>query len=399
MIDHIFIKNYKAFNRENIPLSRNTLFIGTNKSGKTTILEALDLFFNDNFHFEFVNDIEKDVVIEIHLNDERYRKVYKSPDYHLSFEDCIGDMYDINHIKYLYIPSIIYTPKLLNDILTINLASKPSNLEQIKIFKVFDYLDNKVGNDHYRLFKTTTKYEMNINQDLKYSKKEFTTVLSNIINPNIIIGIDNFENNFDLDCLKRITEYSYQTIINSKEKKVISSFDYSVQALFKDDIKKEIETLTKVFDKSHKKKLLLVEGKYDVAWFEKALVELKEFKNYRVIPCGGVGNIQYVKKQIEKEGFKTVVITDGDTVGYNRLDRDVIELYADLDFINNRFNTHFTLMPQSKKVFFKKFKVKDDVVKKVLSSWARKNLDINSTFVQEIKSILNFEGANHEKHD
>ena len=396
MIDHIFIKNYKAFDRKNIPLNKNTLFIGTNASGKTTILEALDLFFNDVFHYEYVNDTDNDVIIEIHLNDERYRKVYKSPDYHLSFEDCIGDIYDINHIKYLHIPSIIYAPKLLNDILNINLAAKPTNIEQTKIFKVFDYLDGIVGNDHFGLFKTTTKYEMNINTDLNFSKKEFTEVVSNITYPHLIIGIDNFENNFDLECIKRITEYTYQTIINSKEKDVVSRFDYSVQALYKDDIKKEIDTITNAFDIRHKKKLLLVEGKYDVAWFEKALIELGEFSNYRVIPCGGVGNIQYVKKQLEKEGFETIVITDGDTTEYNPLKRDVIELYADVDYINKRFRTSFTLIPQSKKVFFKKFKVKDDVVKKVLSSWARKNLDEDSIFVQEVKSILNFEEAYHE---
>ena len=37
MIDHLFIKNYKAFDRQNIPLDKNTLFIGTNNSGKSTI--------------------------------------------------------------------------------------------------------------------------------------------------------------------------------------------------------------------------------------------------------------------------------------------------------------------------------------------------------------------------
>ena len=396
MIDHIFIKNYKAFDRKNIPLNKNTLFIGTNASGKTTILDALDLFFNDVFHYEYVNDLDNDVVIEIHLDDERYRKVYKSPDYHLSYEDCIGELFDINHIKYLHIPSVIYAPKLLNDILTINLTTKPTSTEQQKIFKIFDYLDGIVGNDNYGLYKATTKYEININKELNFSKPEFTTIVSNITYPHLIVGIDNFENNFDLDCLKRITGYMYQTIINSKEKSVVTSFDYSVQALYKDDIKKEIETITSNFDIKHKKKLLLVEGKYDVAWFEKALEELGEFSNYRVIPCGGVGNIQYVKKQLEKEGFRTVVITDGDTTEYNPLKRDVIELYADVDYINKRFRTSFTLIPQSKKVFFKKFKVKDDVVKKVLSSWARKNLEEDSIFVQEVKSILNFEEAYHE---
>jgi predicted ATP-dependent endonuclease of OLD family len=396
MIDHIFIKNYKAFKRKNIPINKNTLFIGTNASGKTTILEALDLFFNDVFHHEYVIDLDNDVIIEIHSNDERYRKVFKSPDFHLCYEDGIGDMFDINHIKYLYIPSVIYAPKLLNDILSINLASKLSITEQTKIFKIFDYLDGIVGNDQFGLFKASTKYEININKELNFSKTEFATIVSNITYPHLIIGIDNFENNFDLDSLKRLTSYMYQTIINSKKKGVVSSFDYSVQALYKDDIKKEIETITSTIDVTYKKILLLVEGKYDVAWFEKTLEELGEFKNYRVIPCGGYGNIQYVKKQLEKEGFKTIVITDGDTEGYNALKRDVIELYADVNYINKRFNTHFTLMPQSKRVFFKKFNVKDGIVNKVLSTWARKNLNENSIFVQEVKAILKFEEAYHE---
>lgn len=395
MIDHIFIKNYKAFKRKNIPLNKNTLFIGTNASGKTTILEALDLFFNNVFHYEYVNDVENDVIVEIHLDDERYRKVYKSPDFHLSYEDCIGDMYDINHIQYLYLPSVIYPPKLLNDVLSINLAAKPSNIEQTKIFKVFDYLDGTIGNDHYGLFKTTTKYEMNINTRIDLSKLEFTTIVSNITYPNLILGIDSFENNFTLDGLKKITEYTYQTIITSKEKDVVSRYDYSVQALYKEDITKELDTITKAFNKKQEKVLLLVEGKYDVAWFEKALLELGKFSKYRVIPCGGVGNIQYVKKQLEKEGFKTVVITDGDTTEYNPLVRDVIELYADVDYINMRFNTSFTIIPTSKRVFFKKFHVKDDVVKKVLSSWAKKNLSIDSIFVQEVKTILELKEAYH----
>ena len=157
MIEHIFIKNYKVFERENIPLDKNTLFIGTNASGKTTILEALDLFFNNVFHFEYVRNIEEDIIIEIHMNDERYRKVFKSPEYNIDYSKCIGNMFDINHIKYLYVPKIINAPKLLNDILTINLSTETNSIDQGKVFRVFDYLDGKLGNNRYNLFKIDTK--------------------------------------------------------------------------------------------------------------------------------------------------------------------------------------------------------------------------------------------------
>ncbi len=388
MIDHIFIKNYKVFERENIPLDKNTLFIGTNASGKTTILEALDLFFNNVFHYEYVRNIDKDITIEIHVKDERYRKVFKSPDYNIEYSKCIGNMYDINHIRYLYVPKHIYAPKLLNDILSINLAIDTTSINQGKIFRVFDYIDGKLGNNIYNLFKISTKFQMNINDDVSFTRDEYTKIISNITYQYTIIGIDNFENNFNLEALKEITEFSYQTIFTSKHKDVVANFDYSVKALYKEDITHELDTITKAFEKNHRKKLLLVEGKYDVAWFEKGLSLLGEFKNYRVIPCGGYGNIQYVREQLEKEGYNTVTITDGDINTKHSLNRDVIELYADINYINARFNTKFTKMPYRKRDFFKRFHVKDDVVKKVLSSWAKKNLSLNSVFVQELDTLL-----------
>ena len=237
MIDHIFIKNYKVFERENIPLDKNTLFIGTNASGKTTILEALDLFFNNVFHFEYVRNIDEDIVIEIHVYDERYRKVYKSPEYNIDYSKCIGNMFDINHIKYLYVPKNINAPKLLNDILSINLANETNTINQGKVFRVFDYLDGKLGNNIYNLFKVNTKYEMNINDDISFTKDEYTKIISNIIYQYTIIGIDNFEDNFDLQALRDITEFSFQTIFTSKHNDVIANFDYSVKALFREDIK------------------------------------------------------------------------------------------------------------------------------------------------------------------
>ncbi len=388
MIEHIFIKNYKVFERENIPLDKNTLFIGTNASGKTTILEALDLFFNNVFHYEYVRNINEDIVIEIHMNDERYRKVYKSPEYNIEYSKCIGDMYDINHIKYLYVPKNINASKLLNDILTINLSTETSLIDLKKVFRIFDYIDGKLGNNNYNLFKIDTNFQMNVNDDISFTRDEYTKIISNITYQYTIIGIDNFEDNFDLKALSDITEYSYQTIFTSKHKDVVANFDYSVKALYKEDITHELETIYKSFEKNHKKKLLLVEGKYDVAWFEKGLSLLDEFSNYRVIPCGGYGNIQYVREQLEKEGYTTLTITDGDVVNNHSLRRDIIELYADIAYINARFNTSFKEMPHKKKEFFKKFHVKDDVVKKVLSSWAKKNLTLDSVFVQELDGLL-----------
>ena len=388
MIDHIFIKNYKAFDRMNLPLDKNTLLIGSNDSGKTSILEALDLFFNGNLNRDYIREKDKDVVVEIHIDDTRYRKVFQSPDYTIDYGKCIGNMMDINHLKFLYVPKKINNAKLLNDILSINLTSELDASYIQKTIKVFDYLDGNSENTTYPLFKYETKYEMAIPNEITFSNEEYTNMIQNITYQHLIIGIDNFEVNFKIKGLKEFTKFTNQTLLTSTNNEVIKEFDYFVQALYKDDVVTEFETIRQQVENKKVKTYLLVEGKYDVAWFEEGLRLLNKQNEYRVIPCGGYGNIEYINKQLRKEGFETIVITDGDTFFENSLKREVIELYADLDYINSRFNTNFEKMPESKIEFFKRIQVKDDIVKKVLSSWARKKLTKDSEFVIELNQIL-----------
>ncbi|MDC0559155.1 AAA family ATPase [Candidatus Izimaplasma bacterium] len=388
MIEHIFIKNYKAFKKENIPLDKNTLLIGTNSSGKTTVLEALDLFFNNVFNVEYVINRDHDVIIEIHINDERYRKVYKAPNYAVDYKKCIGNMFDINKIKYLYVPKKINNATLLNDILSINMASKIDSTEQARVYKVSDYIDGTLGNSNYKLFKIDTRYEMDIDEDVRYTKEDYCRIVSNITYPFLVIGIDNFEDNFIVDGLKKITKYSYQTIFSTNDSEIVKNWEYYVSTLYKGNKIDDFDTIKKRIHPSFKKKYILVEGKYDVAWFERAVKVLGLEKHYSIIPCGGSGNITFVKEQLEKENFETIVITDGDTKFKGALKKDVIELYADIQYINSRFGTKFKSLPEKKHVFFKQFNVKDDVVKNVLSRWARKHLEKDSEFVQEIKVLL-----------
>jgi hypothetical protein len=227
---------------------------------------------------------------------------------------------------------------------------------------------------------------MDIKEQVQFTKKQYTKMLSNITHQRVIIGIDNVEDHFDLTSIQEMTKYNYQTIFVTNDEHIASHFDYSVVSLYKEDIKKEFDTVRKQVSKS--KKYILVEGKYDVAWFEKALHLLDLYDQYRVIPCGGFGNIVYVQEQLKKEGFVTLTVTDGDVNSSHSLQRDVIELYADPSYINKRFKTNFKELPSQKHLFFKAFHVKDDVVKKVLSSWAKKHLDIHNPFVQELKTIL-----------
>ncbi len=387
MIEHIYIKNYKAFERENIVVDKHTLLIGPYDSGKTTVLEALDLFFNRVLRLDFIRDTTKDVVIELHINDKRYRKVYSPPEYYINYKACIGDMYEINHIEYLHIAKKIHNPKLLNDILSINMTTKLDPTTQARIFKVSDYIDGILGNSNYKIFETSMNYQMNINEDIQYTKEDYSRILSNITYQYLIIGIDNVEDNFDVSALDKITKYTYQTIYTTNDSSIVKSHHYYVSTLYKGNQNDDFDTVKKRLS-NHSKTYLLVEGKYDVNWFETALRLLNKQDEYAIIPCGGVGNITFVKEQLEKEGYHTIAITDGDTNHFNPLKRDVIELYADLGYINQTFHTSFEQIPTSKFKFFKALPVKDDIAKNILSRWAKKNLTVDHPFVQEIAQYL-----------
>ncbi|QMS84495.1 ATP-dependent nuclease [Candidatus Xianfuyuplasma coldseepsis] len=388
MIEHIYIKNYKAFKRENIVVDKHTLLIGPYDSGKTTVLEALDLFFNNHLRHDFIRNTKEDIVIELLINDTRYRKVYAPPDYYIDYQKCIGNMYDINHIRYLHIGKTINNQKLLNDILTINLTTKLDPTMQARIFKVSDYIDGTLGNSNYKIFQTTSDYQMYFDEDISFTTEEYQRILSNITYQYLVIGIDNVEQHFDTESLKKINQYTYQTIYTTNDSAIVKTNDYYVSTLYKGNKNDDFDTVKKRLSSKQNKTYLLVEGKYDVNWYETAIRLLDKQESYTVIPCGGVGNITFVKEQLEKEGYKTLVITDGDSNHYHPLEREIVELYGDLDFINRTFHTDFTHIPKSKHTFFKALTVKDDVAKNILSHWAKKHLTADHPFVQEIAQYL-----------
>lgn len=387
MIEHVYINNYKAFNRENVSLERHTLLVGTNASGKTTVLEALDLFFNHVMRHDFIIDQNKSVIVEVQMNGQRFRKVYSPPYFKIDYSKCIGSLYDINHYAYLYVPEEFDIPTLLNDILNINLKEKLSKEEQTRVFKIADYIDGITGNTNYPFFAHKECYLMDIKEPPPMSMHDCAKSIANITHRKTIIGIDNYEVNFSIKDIKAIRRYANQTIFATDDPSVIRAEESYVTHLLTGEMENDYEAIQRRLTNDNKK-YILVEGKYDIAWFEKALKLLNRTEEYAVLPCGGSGNIQYVKKQLDKEGLESITIADGDTKKKGSLKREIIELYADVDVVNKLFDTDFDKLPRSKKEFFKHISEKDDVVKHILSQWARKQLVRDNPFVQELQTIL-----------
>lgn len=388
MISHLFIKNFKAFKKESIVLGEHTLLIGTNKSGKTSVLEALDVFFNDTLSIDQIRNKTQEVVIECLINDKRYRKTFSPPHFLLNVEKIIGHFREINHLRFFYLKETPYQAlDFMNKYLNLHVP-KPSITSHDAILKQYPAFSEKTQTVH-AFTNQVTLVQFKKGETIKSLKKFRTSVLMHHDHQDTILGIDRMHNHIEYGNLNQVLRRFYQSVITTNRQYIANEYPYTITPLYKTDVIKEVTTLTESFNQSIQKRFLLVEGKYDVPWFEKALRLLGKEKYYRVLPCGGYGNITFIKAQLIKAGYKTITITDGDVSGNDyQLNKEVIELYADKHFINRYFNTTFKTLPNSKYAFFNHIKLKDDVVKKVLSSWAMHHLKKDSSFVNELASIL-----------
>jgi len=381
----VHIQNFMAFKDETVVLGNHTLFIGRHSSGKTTLLRALDLFFNHKVDYEDVRNKKKDVVIECSIDEETYTKVFTPPYYTFNPYKSHGAFADIIDMQYLYLPVKPYPMShFVNQCFTLNYTPGKDKMEtpDLSVFEKGTF-NGLVSYEVTPYFQVT--YPENIkNKVLKQLRVKWLKAMTK---GRLILAGDEIERSIDFDDLEKVLDLSEQALFVSRQKRFINAFPYRVHPLYKSDIEKEMTTLTDPMNKSSI--FLLVEGKYDVPWFESGLRLLDKETNYRVIPSGGSGNLKYVNEQLKKAGYKTLVVSDGDVnvPGYS-LNRDIIELYVDESFLRKAFDVTFKNPPRNKHQFFASINEKDDIIKKVLSRYATYHLYMNHPFVKELKSIL-----------
>lgn len=384
MIDHAHIENFMAFKDETVVLGNHTLFIGTASSGKTTLLRALDLFFNHALDLNDVRNKQKPVVIECSIDETTYRKVFAPPHYTFDPGRSEGPFETLMGVKYLYLPSKPHRlSHFINQCLSIHYTPLESGLtnptEKNKDFSLLG-----PAGHHEPAYQVVDVHPLKNDTDKKTKRVEW---IERFHNGSLYIGADDIERSIRFKDLGPLIDLSAQALFVSKQKQFINAFPYRVHPLYKTDVQREMDTLTRPIKKSTT--FLLVEGKYDVPWYESALRILNREHDYRVIPSGGSGNLVFVDEQLKKAGFRTLVVSDGDVdvPGYS-LKRDIIELYVDPEFLRKHFNTTMKRSPRTKRQFFNAIQEKDDVIKKALARYATYHLYLSHPFVKELEAIL-----------
>lgn len=419
MIEQIFIKNFKAFEKETIPVDIHNIVIGENDAGKSTILQALDIFFNqEKIEKSFIRDTAAPVEIGILINRNFYKKTY-SP---TTFKGQVthGNIDEISNLRYIYIPINSYEPgKLLNQLAIAKTISNTSEeiIEELKqisqksINEVIDGIDNDliiINNQNTELigeevfkYDAALKFSISTNgipiesRGSGFQKNLMYALLVGNTYENVILGIDEIENSFSINnCQNIIRELQSkigQTIFSTHSKKVVEiSNGTNIIPLYTGNAKTIAELLSEL-DNTDTKTYLLVEGKFDLPWYRTAINILNKNNEYIVLPAGGETNAPILKNELELLGKNCKIIRDGDTNANDAISKDCIELYTPLEVINELFNLDLMEMPQTKDEFFSKIvsdKNNEDSVKRIISESASRFLNKNNEIIKEVKKLL-----------
>ena len=419
MIKSIYIKNFKVFKEETFILDKNNILIGDNNTGKTTLLLALDAFFNKNILLKKdFNNINVDIEIGILTNNQEYlTKVYSKDDGNL--KEYIGNTDILDQYSYIYVNSINYKDnELISKFMIAHMKSKmPEELtDTLKA-----YLQNSMGTIIDVVLEQTKNnqdinidYSVEIDKALKIDfidienhlqinkkkrniKRVLYALLTNIKYDNLIIGLDEIEKlilvEINKGLLNIIKNNFLQTLIATHSNKVVSSVeDYEILPIYGGNV----STITKLYksfsNKDNNPTYILVEGKTDINWVKKVINLSGIMDHFIIIPCGGHTNIEAVQKELEASNLSCKVIKDGDSKDYKHsLNKECIELYIPLNAYNKLFNKNASIVPNTKEEFFssiRKENISIDSAKKIISDNVDNFLKINNPLVDEILNLI-----------
>ena len=252
MLSQIYIKNFKAFDKETIELSKHNIIIGENDSGKTTILMALDIFFNmgetDKIDKSLIRNPEKNVEIGVWYNDSFYKKIYSPGTFKIS--SVMGDLSNLSKIKFIYIPVMNYDPKhlivQLASAMVINdtepeILAKLKKISQNSIDKVIHSIDNDLividANKTTITGKEQFKYENAVKFSVTsdgipiesrgsgFQKNLMYALLIGEEYSNVILAIDEIENSLSVNncnnLISNIQQNINQTLVTTHSKEML----------------------------------------------------------------------------------------------------------------------------------------------------------------------------------
>jgi len=421
MIDAVFIRNYKIFKKDTIRFDQNNIIIGENDSGKSSILEALDIFFNQEKipNLLLIPDQDSDVEIGVLINHKMYKKTYSGKTKKVSFSQEVFN--DFPEIKYVFLDSSTRdVSKLINDLSiakSLDLIDDETKhkIEETMTKSAIDVIST-IDPDLIVINGETTEFEvepqLKIDSALKFKitssgipiegrgsgfqKNVLYSLLTKGNYQNVVLGIDEIENSLSIrnskELIDTINKKFMQTIITTHSTSILPvSKDSNIIPRYTNNLT-TLTSLLNSLDSEQNFVFILVEGKYDVPWIKQILRCIDLDFPYVVLPSGGT-NMNTLAIELERNGRKVVKIKDGDVKDNNSsLHKDIIEMYTPLDILNVTLGLTLQDYPKNKNEFFNATLDKDysnmDTVKNQLSRKCHEFINKDFPLCIEVKNII-----------
>ena len=439
MLQSMFIQNFRAWEDQTFTFNgENAVFAGGSESGKSSVLQALDLFFNrtsiDSSHFR---DPDKDVSVGVRLGGTTYKKTFSCKTRQVKSRVPAGSWRKIEAVHYIYLPATHKTsaailtelaqakadsllPPELSDELA-KVAQQAMDEVLANVLKRPDAARQAAETDAAPTAEPARDRKANVTAvpnvlparaigftiqnngvpvggaELGYSKNLTYAMLVGSDYRNVILGVDDIEHAFSgmnyNKVIRNLESHVGQVLMTTRSGKVIQQIGRAITVPVGRRADGSMASILRGLGESGKA-FLLVEGKYDLPWF-KAAAQLAGYgERIDILPAGG-SNIDELRREMAGVGMRCVAIVDGDTKPDERtrkfaLKRECVELYAPDDLLQSLFGV---VPPKTgKREFFAAVQAvrqtSENGIKAAISEHIADHLTTSSAFVREVAKIL-----------
>ncbi|MDO4533304.1 MAG: AAA family ATPase [Coriobacteriia bacterium] len=423
MLQSLFIQNFRAWENQTFTFNgEHAVFVGGNDSGKSSVLQALDCFFNrEEIDSSFVRDKNKDVSIGIRYNGVTYKKTFSAKTLRVKSRKPAAHWHDIESIHYIYLPANLKTsdtvmkelakaradmllPEQLQKALSVVAqraveqvlagagVEMPADPATAKVSVIPKVVPSRAVD-----FTVETNGIPVAGNEIGHQKRLTFAMLVGSNYRNVVLGVDDVERAFSsMDyetVIAGLESHVGQVLMTTHATSVLQHRGVAMTVPVGSNPGSGMAAVLKGLE-SEGKAFLLVEGKYDLPWY-KAAARLAGFgQRLDILPAGG-SNLDELRREMARVGMKCVAIVDGDTapderVGKFALARECVELYTPDELLMDLFGIVPPL--DAKKEFFRGIQAtrqaSENGIKAAISEHIASYLDANSPFVVEVGDIL-----------
>ena len=433
MIQSVHIQNFKAWEDASFSLdSTHVAFVGEHGSGKSSILQALDYFFNHEYiEKECVIDPRKDVEIAVRVNGTYLKKRFTGKAHRATVDNPGSQWRVLDGVHYLYLFGLETRPcavlsqlaRARMDLLAPErMRTEITSLAMTCLNDLISGMETGTSNaDHlnpgfnetpcihigkaasYDFDFKGTVFQDIAEQDAPLMAEATKNLLTCSDSPNVILAIDEIETSFAQSNFAELIENlerSFGQLLFTTHSSSIMSQSNNIQTIPLGKLPQNSTASILSGLETDDRTFMLVEGKFDLPWYRSALDLLGVSQRYIVLPGGG-SNTELLRKELRKLGAKCLLILDGDMKtkanprkGVFALNRECIELYTPDSLMNELFQC--TPPKSSKTAFFNTvrangYRYSDDSIKDIIASRIGPELAVSNPFVEELNTIISYQ--------